>query len=298
MSTDIDRMRQAQPAGRRPSAGTQATDRRPPPPVLSTEAARQNKLDNDQFDKQAAEYAKPTTTRPALITQAEIEHLRKTWTLGAGRLEMLIKGKNIREAVWQEMQGEEPLTVVNAADRVKAKEFFEKHGTRLADTPRLAPDNPLKPKPTVAATAPAPASTPDPAAGGASRPEPRSASGPLPESAGARPGLVTPPPASLKIEFLSSQGFRCELTLQALSSTSVLEQGSAAMTKLLQLQAKPAPTAAIAGPARAESSADEAKVCPVHKKPMKENRFKWFCPERDEQQESGFCAYEVPKKKR
>lgn len=287
MSTDIDRMRQAQPAGRSPSAAGNGGRRLSSPPALSDDAARQDRLDNAEFDKQALDYSKPTTQRPALIVEDEIELLRRTYTLGATRLEMLTKVKNIREAVYQEQQGEDPILPVSAADHAKAETFFRDHGTRLADEPRKAPPNPLKPAPAAAAAAPAPKA-----------PEPSAAPAPTPE---ARPQVTQPPgtaPASLKIEYVSVQGFRCELTLQAPTSTLVLEQGGAAMAKLVQQQAKPAPVATAAGHSRAESGGDEAKVCPVHKKPMKENRFKWFCPEKDDQQENGYCAYEVAKKKR
>jgi len=130
-------MRDAQPAGHKGAF--------PPEPALSDVSARQDRLDNAEFEKQSLEYSKPTTRRPALIVDAEISTLRRTYSLGSSRLEMLTKVKNIREAVWQESQGEEPLTVVSATDRAKAETFFKEHGTRLADPPRQAPPNPLKP---------------------------------------------------------------------------------------------------------------------------------------------------------
>src|SRR5258706_10808145 len=145
-TSGIDRMRSAQPAGKR-LPGVQ----------LSEENARQNALDNAQFDKQALDYAKPTTVRPALIVEGEIEHIRTTITTGSGRLTLLTKVANIRHSAWQVKRHETPLDVPNPTDQAKAEVFFATYGERLADQPRKAPPNPLKPAPE---PAPTPASVP------------------------------------------------------------------------------------------------------------------------------------------
>lgn len=139
----ITRMRTAQPAGRAPASST-GRPGLPPPAKLSEKAALQDRADDAQFEKQAAEYANPTTSRPVLIIAEEIARIRRDYDLGGARLGVLRQVVDVRLAVWLERNDQVPFDVPSPANRAKAEAFFAAHGTRLADAPRRAPDNPLK----------------------------------------------------------------------------------------------------------------------------------------------------------
>lgn len=135
------------PATTRQRQREQIAQRLNQPPAISAEAARQDQLDRDQFEKQAHELSHPTINRPALITDTEIVKLREYRT-GAGALDALVKITNKRLDYWTQVNGGgDPFDVMTPESRTLAAAFFAEHGVRLAGAPRIAPDNPLKPKP-------------------------------------------------------------------------------------------------------------------------------------------------------
>jgi hypothetical protein len=277
-------------------------------PELSAEAKRLDAIDNAEFDRQAALFVQPTLARPALLASDEVDSIRAGYNTGAGRLNVLVAVTGKRMDYYAESRGGgAPFDPISPADRAKCEAFFAKHGTRLADQPRKAPDNPLKPKPnaetiiekskvSLSVTATTPPASYSQGAGaaldksivdaddspGTRTGTARPANGAHTLAAPAAPVLL-PPPATLTIEFVSSHGFHCELTLHAPSGTAVLEQGKAAMAKLVEQQAKPAPVApaAPAASVTGNSTAGAPPVCKYHgaMKPSKKPGT-WFCPKK------------------
>lgn len=118
-----------------------------PAPRLSEESARMDKINNDEFERQVIVYLEPANIRPALLVESEAAQLRAGYSTGAGRLAALRGLVNPRENVFQVRLGLAPFDVPTPAQTAEADEFFRKYGTRLADQPRQAPPNPLKPTP-------------------------------------------------------------------------------------------------------------------------------------------------------
>lgn len=273
MSADIPRQAQALNGG----------SRRPGPIAQTHQAAAD--LEQQQFEKQAQDYAAPTTTRPALIVAAEIDTIQQTYTTGQGRLAKLREVVNYREAVWQEGQGLSPFDVPTDDQRKKAGEFFAKYGVRLADEPRQAPPNPIRAKqesekPAAAAPTP-PAAAPKPTTPPAE--VPGVAKGPA----------MLPPPASADVEFILEQGYRCTLHVQAPSWSGVLEQLGQVSARLAKMKAKPAPAAMapVSGQAAAESA--DVPQCAIHHTPMQKRQGRngsfWSCPQKLE--DGSWCPY-------
>ena len=249
-----------------------ATQRLNASPDLSPNNRRLDQLARDQFEKQARDLSAPTLTRPALITPDEVDNLRASFRTGDGMLDALVKITNKRHDYWVESQGGgEPFDVMTPESRRLAEKYFADHGVRLADTPRVAPDNPVRAR-----------ATPDALI------EQSKVALPAPALEGPRPPALTlPPPAMLKIEFVSEHGFHCELTLHAPSGIAVLEQGKAAMSKLVEQKAQPmpapAPAAVIVPAAAAPAPIGDASgphLCKYHgpMKPSPKVPGTFFCP--------------------
>lgn len=309
-------------AGNTRSRTAAAAQRLAEPPDLSPEAARRDKIDNDEFERQAAMYLKPDLKRPALVAADEVESMRTGYKTGAGRLNVLVAVTNKRLDYYNETHGGgAPFDPISAGDRAKCEAYFAKHGQRLADQPRVAPPNPLKPKPgaetlieksKVNLTAPVaaqPAAAPSAATNAAldkaiveaesARPADSGQGLATPARVTESAGLLLPPPATLTIEFVSVHGFHCELTLHAPSGVAVLTQGEAAMKKLIEQKAK-APAAesrAAAGALAGESS--ETPVCAIHHTPMEKRQKKdgtgsfWSCARKLD--DGSWCPYKPPK---
>lgn len=286
MSTDIIRS----------ANGGSRTPARPagPGPIAQTHQAAAD-LEQQQFEKQAREFAVPTTARPALIVAAEVDTIRQTYTTGQGRLDKLRDVVTYREAVWQEGQGLSPFDVPTDDQRNKAGEFFAKYGVRLAGEQPVAPPNPIKARQDAekpAAPTPA-AAQPRPAAAAA---EPRPA--PAVDVPGvARGPALLPPPASADIAFVLEQGYACTLHVHAPSWSGVLEQVSQISARLAKMNAKPAPVATAASSTAAAGGGQayaEAPKCKYHGTPMKESKKpgEFFCPSKI-RGTNEYCDYKV-----
>lgn len=147
MTTDIPRRAQMSSSRTRPG------DTRLPEPKLSAESARLDKINDDEFERQARVYTVPDNLRPALFSEDEIAKMRTGYSTGGGRLHALVQTRNAREAVWQIRLGLIPFDPPTPAQTAEADEFFAKFGTRLATEPRVAPPNPLKTAPAAASAA-------------------------------------------------------------------------------------------------------------------------------------------------
>lgn len=276
MSADMTRRASFSGAPARvPSAG----GTRLPQPSITAEAARIDKLDDDQFEKKARELAQPTLTRPALITTAEADAIRTGYGTGAGRLDVINKVTNKRLDYYTEAHGGgSPFDPISEGDRAKCAAFFSAHGTRLLDQPRQAPPNPLRETSPAASHAEADKAIVE---AEAAKPAPQ----PAPASAAAPTSAAVPlhPLAMLDIEFLSEQGFHCQLHLQAPSWSGVLDQLGQATGRLATMKAKPLPAPVIAAAPAAGKPSGEIPICPVHNKRMKKSRKPgaWFCPVKD-----------------
>jgi|SRR5579859_436571 len=279
MSTDIARRASL-------NGGSRAGAAQPPKPSLSESAQRQDKLDNDQFEKQAADLAKPTLTRPALIAAEEVDKIRSEYGTGSGRLNVLGKVTGKRLDYWTEHSGGgAPFDPITDTERARCQAFFEKYGVRLADQPRQAPPNPLRREPAKPAE---PAAQP-----AAAEPRPLETAERLPDAVGGavRGGITPPPPATFEIECVLD-GFPCKLTLHATSGIAVLEQGGAAIAKLKAQKATPPPAPVVAVP-KAEAAAEETPLCAIHHTPMAKRQGKngsfWSCPQKLE--DGSWCPY-------
>src|SRR5258706_7389609 len=116
-------------------------------PTITAESARLDKLDADHFEAKARENLMPTKVRPALINQAEVDHIRTQYSTGAGRLQVIAKVTGIRQDYYTEATGGGgPFDPISDADRAKCLKWFDENGTRLLDEPRLAPPNPIRAK--------------------------------------------------------------------------------------------------------------------------------------------------------
>lgn len=285
MSVDIARRTQFSGAPAR-SGGA-----RLPEPQISAEAARMDKLDNDQFEKKGLELAKPTLARPALITTAEVDAIRAGYATGAGRLDVINKVTNKRLDYYTESTGGgAPFDPISEGDRAKCAKFFGEHGTRLLDQPRQAPPNPLRKPDPAAVLAGARVDLTQSAANAAAdqaiveserAPKPQ-----LPEPKPVAPEpmpIALPPQATLDIEFLSEQGYHCRLHLQAPSWAAVLDHLGKATGRLAAMKAKPIPAPALAAQAKTAGDAASAPTCPVHHKRMKKSKRPrtWFCSVKD-----------------
>lgn len=147
MSTAIPtRTVQFDPSGtRRTAVVSQRLAGRQP---LSEQAERLDALDQREFERQCGVYSRPTDLRPALITSAEVDHIQTGYTTGQGRLSVLVKVTGKRLDFWNEkVSGSESFDPITPEQRAKAEAFFAANGAGLAGAPRVAPSNPLRPKP-------------------------------------------------------------------------------------------------------------------------------------------------------
>lgn len=273
MSTDIPRTAQWNGGSRRPATPL-------PKAQLSAEANESDKLDNDQFEKQAAAFLKPTAARPALIAVEEVDYLRQTLTLGGSRLGELVRLTGKRLDFWMEQKtSSAPFDPLTPGERAKAQTFFKKYGVRLADEKPVAPPNPLRAPESEKAPAPAGAPSPaatKPAAAAESKPAPAADPAAVSGSKGA-----LPPPASADIEFVLEHGYRCQVHVQAPSWSGVLDQVNQISERLVKMKAKPASPAPVAAAAAQAGTASAPPVCKYHgamkasKKPGG-----WFCPKK------------------
>lgn len=313
MSTDIHAQSFTGARTSRKPGATQAPAR---PPVEFTEAARrQDDLEQRQFEKQAAELGQPTLARPALIAADEVDQIVQGYGTASGRLKVLAQVTGKRLDYWTETNGGgAPFDPLTAGERAKAQAFFEKHPARLLSEQRQAPANPVRRerltemvthadearnRAVLDAQDAGPARV-DPAPPPAAE-TPVAKTGPSPvvltdPVGGATRGLaVSPPSATLEIEFVSRDGFTCRLTLHAPSGTMVLEQGGAAMAKLVQQQARPpaAAPAVVVSTAPAAEPDSSAPLCAIHHTPMERREGKngkfWSCPKRLD--DGSWCPY-------
>jgi len=275
MSTDIARRAQWNGGARRP-------DKPLPEPQISAAAKERDDLDNRQFEKQAADFLKPTTLRPALVAADEVEYFRTTLRSGAGRLDALVKLTGRRLDYWNQQQGGgEPFDPITPEQAEKASAFFSKYGVRLADEKPVAPPNPIKAK--QEADKPSTAAAPAPA------PRPASPAVDVPGVARA----VMPPPASADIEFILESGYHCSLHVAAPSWSGVLEQVGQISARLVKMNAKPAPAVVASAAAAAPRASGEPPKCKYHGVTMKESKKPgtFFCPKKIEG--GGYCDYSV-----
>jgi len=289
------------------NGGARRPDAKLPPPQISPAAAARDRLDDDQFEKQAADFLKPTLARPALIAAAEVDSIRTGYGTGAGRLDVLVKVTNKRLDWYQEQRtGSPPFDPLTPGEQAKARAFFEKHSVRLADQPRVAPDNPIRLKAEAdkllanakvdAAQLTRPhltemATQADLARNLAVPDQPLPAAAPVADSA-----PPVPLSAMLEIEYVSAQGYPCRLTLHAPSGVAALEQGGAAMAKLVAQKAQapaPAPAVVVSAPAGPAAEIGEAPTCAIHKTPMEKRQGKngsfWSCPKKLD--DGSWCPY-------
>ena len=292
MPTDMTRTQQFNGGTRGRPAPT--AGRTPPPPSISEESARRDKTDNDEFERQAVLFLKPTEIRPALVSADEVEKMRTGYSTGAGRLDVLTKTRQYREAYWQESQGIEPFDNLTAEQRQRAQKFFGEYGVRLADEPRVAPPNPIRAKEEqVKATEKPPAPAPSAeVASVATAQQP-------PKPAAVAADKATPPlspPATVEIEFLSESGFRCKLTWHGATWNLALDQYGQALGRLALMKAKPIPVPALAvqaaGQGGGQANADGSPPkCKYHGAMKRSDKFAgWYCPKK---LADGYCDQRV-----
>ncbi len=297
-----------------PRAATPST-RAAPAPTLAEERARIADTDAGKFEYKAAELVRPTTTRPALTTPAEVESLRRTYTTGQGRLDALASLAGTREAYWDEQRGLPPFDALTEFQRAEAKSFFEAHGVALAEAPpdspppvRQAPPNPIREREAAAPSTPAavpPRVTPSTQAG--NTPSTRGQALPALEAQdvpGVVRGLPPSPPATVEIEYISARGFACRLTVVAVTGSAALDAARGAEKKLVELGARPRPEPrpvalpSSSAPAAAAAPPEAIPQCAIHHTPMAKRTGRngqsfWSCPQHLD--DGSWCPYRPPK---
>lgn len=264
-------------------------------------------LYQQQFEKQANDYAKANDHRPALISVEEARKINVTFPSGQKRLGELTRLKNVRQARWEERNGGTPFDVLTPEERIDADAFFE---FMLGGKVKTAPPNPIVEREAKAAAEakaasdakllaesrvknppqPAPkaplsdhaaadqaivaAETPNPVVGGA-------VPDPAVHRAAPTAGAPTPIGAHVAIDYTTPDGFPVHLTLYPNTPQPEIPRlitlAGLAVDRLKAAGAKPT-TASGPQPMRAEGGAPTCKYHGAMKPSKKPGAY--YCPKK------------------